>query len=300
MTFDPKVLLKCSFAGIRFPIHSVRVTGGGRSHVHEYPHSPGGAPEKLGRKLYEFEVVPCFEADLIPTEYAGLWPNKLNSLQNIFDKQSTEDLILPTIGKVRAFAETWSREYNPSRSMSGEAVSWKFLEDSEESRLITTAIVSARSLPAKLDAFVLAGNGFKKPSLWDQIVAAVEKVLAYRDQFELYSNLIEASLLSILGMLREIDQAYDELKDPRNLAAAIALRELWTECRLFYADQKQLGLVTKHKRTKKLMDIGELSIWLYGESSKASELLSLNSFEDPFAIPAGFNVRYYQLTETLA
>jgi hypothetical protein len=42
------------------------------------------------------------------------------------------------------------------------------------------------------------------------------------------------------------------------------------------------------------MDIGQVSVWLYGDSEMASELLSLNAFVDPYAIPANTDVRYYE------
>jgi len=54
-------LRKTAFDGIEFPIESIKVKGGLRFHVHEYPHVPGGDAEKLGRRLYEIEIVGNFE-----------------------------------------------------------------------------------------------------------------------------------------------------------------------------------------------------------------------------------------------
>ena len=61
----PFDLLKAmSFNGVAFPYKSYRVKGAFRKHIHEFPHIAGGAPEKLGRSLYEVSVSVDFTAGL--------------------------------------------------------------------------------------------------------------------------------------------------------------------------------------------------------------------------------------------
>ena len=76
-------LERASFAGYAFPVSDVEVTGGLRDHVHEYPHSPGGAPEKLGRKLYEFSFTSPMLAGF--PRYPKLWPETAASLRIVFE-----------------------------------------------------------------------------------------------------------------------------------------------------------------------------------------------------------------------
>jgi prophage DNA circulation protein len=287
-------LLDSGFDGIRFPILSVRVRGGMRNHEHVYPHSPGAAVEKLGRDLYQIEITPCFQANMIPDAYAGLWPGQLANLRNIFESGKTADLILPTIGKVRAMCTSWEQEFTPAKSISGESVQWKFIEDQESARLLDSTFKKSLGMKTALAKFEVEGLKLNpKPSLWDQISQAVDSVLSYKGQIELYSNLVESKLVSAISMLSETTNQVNALSDPRNALGLVALIELWNETLKFYKDQQSTGAVFHYKRTNRDMDIGQVSIWLYGDSTHTSDLLQVNAFTDPYAIPSGTNIRYY-------
>jgi len=290
-----RVTKACSFDGIRFPILSCRIKGAMRNHEHVYPHSPGAAVEKLGRDLYKIEIIPCFQDNLIPPEYEGIWPQRLSQLRDIFDSGKTADLILPTVGKMRAMATQWEQEFNPAKSVSGESVSWNFIEDQENARLLAASFVSSKGLAPALESFKVAGQSLNpKPSYWDMASEAVASVLAYKDQIDLYSNLVESKLQSALSMFNSLSDQVSELSNPRNAFALEALTELWAQTAAFHKDQKQTGMRFKHRKTTRLMDIGQVAVWLYGDSEKASDILSLNAFADPYAIPMGTDVRYYE------
>ncbi len=94
-------LLRASFLDYPFPVQDIDVKGGLRDHVHEYPHAPGGAPEKLGRKLYEFTFTCPFLTGL--RGYPKLWPETLATLRIFFEGQNTGDLVVPTIGTINTF-----------------------------------------------------------------------------------------------------------------------------------------------------------------------------------------------------
>jgi len=291
-----RVTKACSFDGVRFPVLSCRVKGAMRNHEHVYPHSPGAAIEKLGRDLYKIEIVPCFQDNLIPPEYEGIWPQRLSHLREKFDAGKTADLILPTVGKMRAMATSWEQEFNPAKSLSGESVTWQFVEDQENARLLAASFTSSKGLSQAVTSFKIAGNSLNpKPSLWDMAAGAIDIVLSYKGQIELYSALVESKLQSAISMFGSLSDQASALSDPRNAFALEALTELWAQTMAFYKDQKQTGLVFKFKRTPRDMDIGQVSVWLYGDSEMASDLLSLNAFVDPYAIPYGTNVRYYEV-----
>ena len=284
----------CSFDGVRFPVLSCAVKGAMRHHEHVYPHSPGAGVEKLGRDLYKVEVTPCFQADLIPPEYADLWPAGLSKIRAIFESGKTADLILPTIGKMRAMATSWDQVFTPAKSASGEAVTWNFIEDQENARLLSASFSSSKGLAQANTAFKIAGQQLNPaPNLWDMAAEAIDSVLAFKGQIELYSSLVESKLQSAISMFNAMSDQVNELSNPRNAFALEALTELWAQTTAFYKDQKETGLVLKYKRTTRDMDIGQVAVWLYGDSEKSSDLLSLNAFADPYAIPIGTNVRYY-------
>jgi len=294
-----RVTKACSFDGFRFPVLSCVVKGAMRHHEHVYPHSPGAGVEKLGRDPYKIEVTPCFQDNLIPPEYEGIWPQGLSKIREVFESGKTSDLILPTIGKMRAMAITWDQSYSPAKSLSGEAVAWNFIEDQENARLLSASFSSSKGLTQACEGFKVAGLSLNpKPNLWDMAAEAIDSVLAFKGQIELYSALVESKLQSAVSMFNAMSDQVNELSDPRNAFALEALTELWAQTTAFYKDQKETGLILKYKRTTRDMDIGQVAVWLYGDSEKSSDLLSLNAFADPYAIPLGTNVRYYLVNNT--
>ena len=137
---------QASFSGITFPVESSRIKGGIRDHIHEYPHSPGGSPEKLGRMLYEFTVQVHFDARF--TNYPGLYPQSLNQLTTLFEAQTTADFRLPQMpASVSCYCRAWTREMT-NRIRSGERVELVFMED--QSTLYLFQISSAASPPTSV------------------------------------------------------------------------------------------------------------------------------------------------------
>lgn len=295
-------LLPCIIHGVTVPCKKIRVRGGMRDHEHIYPHSPGAGCELLGRELYKIEIVPVFDARMLSPKYRNLWPAGLKKIRDKFEAGERSGCSIPTVGVIRCYAKNWEQEFDAVRSLSGEDVLWNLTEDSENLRLSSSAvnIGNGFDIAAKnLGAFVSAMPK-KSTNLWDLVMKAIDSVLAYRDQYELYASLIEAKLLAILSMLDTIDNIADELKDPSSWALLEALHQVWQQARAFYQDQKQMGLVTKWYTTKVLMSSMQLAIVLFGDTTKSSELLALNGFVDPFAIPAGTRVRYYQIEQMAA
>jgi hypothetical protein len=189
---------------------------------------------------------------------------------------------------------SWEQEFTPARSISGESVSWKFIEDSESARLLSSTLKKSAGLRPKLKKFETEGLKLNpKPSLWDVAAQAIDSVLSYKGQIELYSSLVESKLQSALSMFNTMTDQANALSDPRNALGLVALQELWQETLKFYKDQKQAGAEFHWKRTTRDMDIGQVSVWLYGDSTHSSDLLSINAFADPYAIPSGTNIRYY-------
>jgi hypothetical protein len=290
-------LVQLAFEGIEFPYTSITIEGSIRDHVHEYPHTPGGAPEKLGRALYVFDIEVPFHSSLIPAKYKNLWPSNLNTLVTKFEQQETGDLVLPQLGSaVRAYCLNWKRVLT-SRNTSGESVTLKFREDSENLRLAQAAFDAKSqglsSAEEALEEEIRAVPGLNR-GLFDTIMFAVDDILAYKDQFDLWTSLIEAKCLSVIAMVRNIVETWEELKDPSRWAVVEALQNLWFEVRSIYEDQKQVGMVSRFWSTPaEHMTLSAVSVGIYGVSSRGSELLTLNNLPDPFDIPRNTQIRYY-------
>lgn len=273
-----------------------------RHHEHVYPHSPGAGLELLGRDLYKIEITPVFDANLLPDKYKNLWPAGLRRIREQMELGTRKDISIPTVGVIPAVATNWEQEFDAPRCLSGEEVTWSFIEDSENLRLASRDLNIGAGLPFAANNLktVMSGLPTRQVGLWDSIMNAIDQVLSWRDQFEMYSNLIESKLMSILGMFRRLDEISDELKDPTQWPLLEAFHRVWAEVRSFYEDQKQLGLTTKYYTTKTILSCTQLATVMFGDASRSSELLQMNGFADPFEIPTGTRVKYYQLEEKQA
>jgi hypothetical protein len=281
-----------SFAGRQFPFERYEVHGAARKHVHEYPHSPGGAPEKLGRSLYEITVRGLFDANLTPKVYKDLWPTGLAFIRHLYEIQQTDDLVIPTIGVLPAFIDDF-RQTSSNMHLSGEWVDLKFLEDS------SAAFVASQIAVPSTGAIVEAGEYFREQTspLKIPLLQAIEllfaDVIAYRDTLGMFSAVFEAKLLGLLRMCNEADIMVKELQDPANLLGKDALMALWQSAVRVRNDTQEIGSEMSYYVTRTTMSVSDISIAIYGDSSHAGDVLALNGFEDPFAVPAGTRVKYY-------
>jgi prophage DNA circulation protein len=282
-----------SFAGIEFPYETMRIRGGLRDHVHEYPHAPGGAPEKMGRKLYEFEFNCQFQTTF--AAYPGLWPKRLAKLRHMWESELTATLVVPTIGKIDAYAFDWEQEAT-AKILSGERVQIKFREDQSSAFLIEQFItVQTNRIKTKGDRFAKeAAKVTPRESLFDSITDAANSVLAVVDTVQTYGNLVEAKLLLLSQLCKEADQRLDVLNDVTKWQLLDALHDLWASSNELNKNiQKKLGKLVPFKLPFP-MSIQDLATQFYGDTERVVELLQLNPIEDPFLIPAGFELRYIQ------
>ena len=283
---------RASFNGTPFPVDSIDVRGGIREHVHEYPHSDGGTPEKMGRKLYEIHFSALFHDRF--AAYPGLYPGTLSTLQGVWESQLTANLVVPTIGSIKAYAVSWDRKA-VGRVRSGERVELVFREDMpvagiEAFLMNATNSNAMNSAGAALRAAMPAGQSH--PSLFDDLLNAVNSLLGVVDQANLYGNLIQAKLLGILSMCQDLD-AMTFLQDPSNWQLAAAMRDVWKTT----ADGLKDLAAKKHTLstffTRVTMSVSDIAIALYNDATRAVELLQLNPIADAFAVPAGTAISYY-------
>jgi hypothetical protein len=281
-------LQRAGFAGFEFPVSEIRVTGALREHVHEYPHAPGGAPEKLGRKLYEFHMRAPFHNTFL--SYPKLWPETIASLRIIFEGGRSFDLIVPTIGLITAYCTSWVETADMRSARSGVSVEMTFREDQTDLFLVKE-LVAARAADLQN-----AGRVFTKDivegkdlqgNIFDSIQEMLNSISGIGDQFELYGTLFKAKLDGIANACSAIDRSFSFFNKPQNHASTEALHALWAAALKLSKDVEKRAAPVERFRVPIVMSVADVSRRLYGNSTRAMEILRMNAIENPFAITAG-------------
>lgn len=279
-----------SFAGIKFPYKSYSVKGSYRKHVHEYPHVAGGAPEKLGRTLYEIEVEVDFRGDLHSKKYPQLITD-LGVLRTLWENGDTAELHIPHIGTIKAFADDWTeRAKNTDRS--GISTTIRFIEDQESAFLVLDTI-QIRTADFNDASYAIQAQPKSNASLWSTINNAITAVLAVRDQADLYGSLVAAKIDSLASLLKQADETLDELNDPANNELLEALHRLWDATLSLRNDLLAQDDYLREFNVPITMTVAQAAAAIWGDSSRGGELMQLNVLADPLAIPPLTKLRYY-------
>lgn len=294
-------LARASFGEIAFPSTEVSVTGGLRHHIHEYPFSPGGQPEKLGRRLYIVRIEAWFHelTGIAAANYPDLWPAGLKKLRTMLESGETKDLVVPTIGTIRAFATSWTQKFVAANALDGEKVSLEFCEDAEDANLSANeaefAAASVVDAADKFNAALLKAEFLgakRKPGLFEQLNDAVGSFVALKDQAEMQAGLLSDKLETIKSLATDVASTFDVSGTTAGIGVDTASRNLWNA-----ANEAQSNLVVPAAETLTfivpiLTTVVDLATTLYGRTDKVADLLRLNAFPDPYRIPAGTTVKY--------
>ena len=289
-----------TFGTKRIPFKEYEVTFAGRSHIHEYPHADGGAPEKLGRKLLLVHVEGRIDAALVGAEYTDNWPTTAEYLRYKAQTQATEDLTIPTIGTFPAFIHESYKEKRKATDVSGFDISIDFVEDSSDS------FVASQVAKLNTDAMAVALSNYElqliknqltmtsdEVGLFDLIMGLASDIQGLRDQFQLYSSLVQAKFASLFNAIQQADATAKWLTKPENITGYDAFLELWSSVVTAYQDSLQKGAQLRVYTTPRTETLQQVSVDIFGDSSHAEDLLGLNSLTDPFNIPAATRIRYY-------
>lgn len=293
MSVNDLILLpRASFQALEFPVVSVRVRGGIRDHLHEFPHLPAAANEKLGRKPYEIEMVADFQTTF--AKWPGLWPKRLADLRDLFEAEASDWLMIPSIGKMWCYCRDWDQDMD-AKVLSGERATFKFIEDSQDQFAVQDLVkVNVQSLPSNGERFKLLASALSpKPSIFDDVLDAVNSVMAVFDQANAYGGLVESKILALSALCNEADQRI-ELQDASNHQILDALRDLWSSANTLLTDTQQTGGKLVPFRVPTTMSVADVAVLVYKDASRAVEILNLNPIDDAFAIPAGTLLKIYQ------
>lgn len=294
-------LQKASFADRAFPIYDCTVAIGLRDHVHEYPHAPGGAPEKLGRKLIEVRMTAPFMDGF--RAYPLLFSEILAELRITIQQQSTQTLVIPTLGTIQAYPISWE-EKTDARVRSGVVVSMTYREDQSTEFAVEELVkTGSESLATDLtnlnsdvnDSFTRAGLSPLALNLFDAVQSVGAQVLGYADQVESFGDLIVAKTEDLSNLCQQADKRLDILNQPIYFRVTESLHKVWASSNKLHADALKLAvpLVPFEVPGGLTMSAADISRAIYGDNSRAVELLKLNGFPNPFAVPGGTRVRAY-------
>lgn len=289
-------LPRASFDFIKFPVTKIVVKGGLREHTHEYPHSPGGSPEKLGRKLYTCQLSALFHNNLLAPWDENLWPGDLSDLFDRFEEGVTSTLTIPTLGDIKAFCTNWSKEMT-FKVRSGESAELEFLEDQSSAFLVEGLInVQAANivLASKLMLTTAAELGFQ--DVFQAIADAISVVSKLADQAEMYDAVLMSKVEAVNHAFARANATLGLLNDPLNAVLLEAFLETWRLMAQLQADlaRQAVTMIPFVVPGGRSMTVNDVSRVVYGDTSRAVEIMQLNAIEDPFRILPGKKLRLYQ------
>lgn len=299
MATPAETFQKASFNGIEFPIARVAVKGGIRHHLHEFPHSPGGEVEKMGRKLYAISMTAFFhdvpDSDLAE-QYPELYPQRLFALQRALEDETTGPLVIPNLGTIQAVGVDWRRAFDFGMSLTGEAVDLEFVEDQDRDTVFENVDLGRGALDRKnyqLQALVQE-NKIPGLSVFQAINDVMTAIQAVEGLGDAAAKLMEAKLLQLVELCATADRLAS-MQLPENHHALRELKALWLTATQAVEDV----LARRHPihtwTVGKLMGVAEVSTAIFGSADHAMDLLQMNPIEDAFAIPAGTVLRYYRV-----
>lgn len=287
---------KCSFNGVAFPVEEISIIGRARRHVHEYPHAPGGATEKLGRGVYVVRIRTLFDEQW-NDRYPDLYPDGLESLYRFFETETTGGLDLPTLGKIDAWCVNWTKTMHYA-IRSGERVEFEFEEDQSQLFLID-ALLAAAATTIELDNNALLAAlpdlVSPQPSIFDNLTALVTAIVALRDQNDLNWSFIQDKAAQVVDQFQTIERTLPELATPSTQAIAVleALKETAAAAQTLAEDVAQKASPIKTYVTPRRMNIADVSTAIYRTTERSLELLQLNDIADAFDIGANTQIKFY-------
>lgn len=297
-------LPQCSFGNINFPVESSRIEGGQRDHVHEFPHTPAGAPELLGRKLYTFHVTAKFDIHFADEgSYPGLYPENLGTLLQYFEQGSTQPLRLSQMGaSVPAYAVQWTREQT-AKCRSGEIVQITFREDTTSAFLFSSMVnttlglaAAGGGLGAQLSSVQNQLGDFTM-NLFGQLAAALSSIVAWGNQLGgTFTSQFYDEVLAAQTICGDLD-ARPEMLSPDLWPVINALHDVWLSVIKMSQQKSQNGIKLMQWINPITQPIGQVAASIYGgDSSRSGDLLSLNVIVDPMAVRAGARINYFPLS----
>ncbi len=227
---------------IAFPVQKIRQDGANRVIERERPYRDGAKLDDTGSKaiLWTFECIfhnSIQEPGLAAfNNQLNLYPEALNKLIEIFNNGQTGDLIVPTIGKVRAKALDYQRveDINLFDGATMMLVFKSDNEDSVDSRSIQAPTINAQGqrMAAKTtfdaESTGISGNGLASlRTAASQLQTAINAPGDTLDDVRIHANAVRHSVEQVEGAYSDSSQeGRDILNDPESTDVVRALADL--------------------------------------------------------------------------
>lgn len=284
-----------------FPVTSITETGGNRIIPQERPFRDGAKLDDTGSKPRQWAFGAIFNNSLQEAVQNGvpLYPQRLRQLLRSFDVHETGVLVLPTIGKVRARAQDYTRTEAPEEQDTGR-LDLVFVEDNEDAldraALSPPAVVSTLLKLSEQTQFTAQSQG-----VWNEDLKSLRQIASEIQGLMLAPGRSVSDLGTVVRAHRRalqsvLSTASDEsgLGDPRgselNRQINILLdREAQAEDERSSSRPRTKGFVIDVEVTS----IFEVAARL---GQDATELLELNSarVDDPFLLTRGEVIRVFE------
>lgn len=310
---------RCSFGGLEFPIDSIDLRGGIRDHIHTFPHADGGAPEKMGRKLYEISIHAIFDEGLALT-YPLLYPDTLWKLRILFEAGSTEDLVLPNLGTIKAYCRDWPQSWR-ANVRSGETATLTFIEDPQVAQLsvfnLNQVPDSPETMAGDLDDFNVQAQASAdrlaaqkqattpgstldltqcsniNPDALSQMASVFGELMALRGVADLALTRLDQLVNSLSSYANQIAST---ITSPFDYKLLYLMQDMMASATAFKANSVgSLGSLKKYV-TERRMTAMEIATAIFGDSSRTMDILNLNPITDAFNVPANTTIVYIDAT----
>ncbi len=269
-----------------------------------FPNRHGAAVRQRASNELRIDVAALFFEDA--------WPTKLDDFLRVTYEGAIGELVHPVFGRLTAAVERMRIRHDAEDAIDAAAVQISFVEHRDEAvgpfEQQTTAAAHGAAARSWADKIVAFAGTFKTvlatledPSLALQEVPtdALDAALAIRS----CADALDQSSITVLDVQTQVNGASAkcdaivqvianyETPEARDLGYALiggadALAAMGTSIIEAKPPLQILEVVAD-------TNILALAHGLYGDSSRADELMTLNTFDDPMAIPRGFRLRHY-------
>ena len=306
---------RCSFGSVEFPVDMIEIRGGIRHHVHEFPHADGGAPEKLGRKLYVVRLHAVFDESI--AAYPNNYPDSLFTLRSKIASGQSGPLTLPNIGTMNAYCPDFTHRWTAA-VRSGETADFEFIEDPgvieldgfeipdtvamfvQLDHMNLEAAAAAARLAAQQAATVTEGTldltqcSVVDPNAVSGLTSAFTDLARLRGELDFAGQVLSQKVAAITQYANAIDRTITSPLDIGLLQSVVQLQQTATQ---LANNAKNKVAPYKTWIVPRLMSVTEISAALYGDTSHAMDLLQLNPIDNAFAVAAGTQIRYLDTTK---
>lgn len=289
-----------------FPVNKISESGGNRIVQRERPFRDGAKLDDVGASPVCWTIEVLFQNSLQEgnSDAKPLYPNVLNEMIRSFATHETGDLVVPTIGKVRARAKTYRREEtNDARDQA--VVTFEFVQDNEDNIDATAfALPTVRASVKRLAesaTFAAESDGTFNSALADlnEFAANLEAIATFPSDtlqdIDSQSAIVVAAVDRVMNAFTSKNnnpttKARGMLGDPDSSVTQRKLVSLQdTSARARAELRKNLPPIVRTVFEVPLT-IFEVAV-LTGQN--AEDLLAINPSLDPLFIPAGTVVKVH-------